>query len=142
MLLSWSTSKDFPSHLEYNSCSLPQCQGRASSGSCLLLGPPHLLLTPSAHFSHTDFLDVPEQVSLVSSLDLLPPWPGTLLSDLFARLAPSSQSGSQLKGHLCPPPPDTGGDCVHEQSESGDFIFIPMVSSSLKQVPDALQVMQ
>ena len=48
MLLPWSASKDFPSHLEYNSRSLPQSQGPASSGSRLPLGPPPR--PPPPHF--------------------------------------------------------------------------------------------
>ena len=112
MLLPWSASKDFPLHLEYNSRSLPQSQGPASSGSCLLLGssppPPHFLCSlwprwlPGCAWT--------SQSCFISGLSAS--WPGTLLSDLFTRLAPSSQSGSQLKGHLCPPPPATGGDCT------------------------------
>lgn len=138
MLLPWSASKDFPSHLEYNSRSLPQSQGPASSGSCLLLGPPRLLLTSSAHFGHADFLDVPEQVSLVSSLDFLPPGQARscLTSSLgWLLLLNRGPSSRVISARLLQPQEGT----VHQQSES---IFYPMVSSSLIQVPDALQVMQ
>ena len=139
MLFPWSASKDFPSHLEYNSRSLPQSQGPASSGSRLPLGPP----PASSSLPLLTLATLTSRMCLNKSV-LFHLWTFCLLGRASSCLTSSlgwllllnwGLSARVISARLLQP----REGIVHEQSES---IFYPMVSSSLKQVPDALQVMQ